>query len=109
MVVVDTFTIGAGAVVYLPVITDPVADVGLTVIINHYDINANAYNVGIEPGNAGYEISGFNSTFSVGPSRFVLNTLGATVSSLNRRSVTLTFVGLRAGDYNWAIMQHSAC
>ena len=109
MVVVNTFTIAANTVVYLPVITDPVADVGLTVIINHYDVNASSHKVGIEPGNAGYEISGFDLTFSVGPSRFVLNTLGATESSLSRRSVTLTFVGLRAGVHYWAIMQHSAC
>lgn len=109
MVVVDTLTIAANAVVYLPVITDAVADIGLTVIINHYASSIGTDTVGIEPGNAGYEISGFNSTWTTGAGRFVLNTLGGTVAASNRRSVTLTFVGLRGGDNTWAIMQHSIC
>lgn len=102
LVIIDTQS--GSKTVYLPGITDPVADIGLTVRIRQYDTAASSRTLTITVQNAITErINGFDTTS-------LSLVLGAAPTGTNtNRSVTLTYMGLTSGFENWFVVETSTC
>lgn len=107
-------TTSDNSVVILPQITDPVADIGLTVEIQQDDVDSSTHwcDISCHVMNPGYRIFAFG---------FILNTLtlnydatgdfrpGPNLSGTPRRSVALTFIGIINEIGRWQLTGNMAC